>query len=230
MNRAAHGGLLEFSPAFADLSPTTQYAISSHAICYHLTPGETLVHQGDASRAFYIIKAGAMRLVKFSTDGHSVTLKVYGPGDVFGLLAGSGTYPSSAAVEAIHPTEVVAIEGDTARDLMLTYPEFALRAVDLLTSHVHHAHKRISQMATMRVEQRLAWSLLELACKFGSPDADGVILVNIPLTLQDLAEFVSTTPETVSRTLSTFKAEGLVEKTRTHIVILDCEGLRVLTE
>ncbi|MGF1505216.1 MAG: Crp/Fnr family transcriptional regulator [Anaerolineae bacterium] len=165
------------------------------------------------------MQKGALRLLRCTPQGHEVTLKIYGPGDVFGLLAVSGDYSGGATVEAIHKTEVIALLGQDIRQLMYTHGDLGVLITDLLVAHVHHAHKRLGNMTALRVDERLAASLLELAEKFGELCSSG-IMIDVPLTQQDLAQFIGATPETVSRTLKTWSQTGLLQKERRHIILL----------
>ena len=78
-----------------------------------------------------------------------------------------------------------------------------------------------------RVSQRLARALLELADRHGQPDSRGVV-IEPPMTRQDLAAIVATTLFTVSRLLSDWENQGLVESSRARVRVRNVEGLRLL--
>lgn len=216
-------------PAFAHLRPDAQAALLSSAHTYRLKTGDVLLHQGDPISAFYIIHSGGMRLVSYAEDGQVVTLKVYGAGDVFGLLAISGSYPHPTQIEAIQDSVIIAVDGHDARALMLDYPELALTIIDLLTAHVHEGHERVRHMATKRVDRRLAQSLLKLADKFGREEGSHVT-IDLPLTQRDLAEFTGTTVETINRTLTVWEKQGIVACSHKHITILSLCTLEAFLE
>jgi CRP-like cAMP-binding protein len=216
-------------PLNARLSADALDALGAVARTVYLNPQDILLGQCETIRAFYVIVEGGVRLVEYTPDGQSVALKIYGPGDVFGLLAVSGSYPHPTQIESIHDSVLVAFDGQDARRLMSTYPEVALLVIDLLTEHVHHAHQRIRQMAAEKVDRRLARTLLHLCDKFGRDDGQ-IISIDAPLSQRDLAEFTGTTVETINRTLTAWEKRGVVRCSHRHIDVLDRAALVGIAE
>lgn len=221
------GAVLDDIPAFRALAQEILHSLESHAILYQLKANQTLFHQGDMATSFYIVLHGGIRLVEHTHEGRNVHLKLYGRGDIFGLLAVSGAYPYPAGAQAICNSTVAAIMGTCAREMMLNHPSLALLIIDMLVKHVHGAHARLRQMASERVEQRLARTLLHYAEKFGRWTEDG-ISIDIPLSQQALADFVATTLETINRTLSKWEKQAWIHTTRQHIDILQPLALHEL--
>jgi CRP/FNR family transcriptional regulator len=215
--------------AFQHLDSTILSAMLSVARTLTLKAGEVLLYQGDYIHSFYILQSGGMRLLQYTEDGQCVALKVYGVGDVFGLLAISGSYPHPTQIEAIQESTLIGIDGQDARALMLDYPELALTIIDLLTAHVHEGHDRVRHMATKRVDRRLALTLLKMCDKFGKP-LDGNILIDVPMTQRDLAEFSGTTVETINRTLTQWEKQGWLICSHKRLEICDLAALQVVAE
>ncbi len=205
-------------PALRHLDADITTAMAEAARAHYLKPTEVLLYQGDIIHSFYAIQCGGIRLVDYAEDGQSVALKMYGQGDIFGLLAVSGGYPHSTQIEAVHESLVIAIDGADVRSLMIAYPVLGLTIVDLLTAHVHEAHTRIRAMAITRVDRRLARSLLHLCAKFGQEDGHNIVL-DVPLSQRDLAEFSGTTVETVNRTLKQWQKQHLVSCGHKRVII-----------
>lgn len=217
-------------PVFQTFSVQLLEALRLNAQVYHLKPQETLLFQGDQIRSFYVILKGGIRLVEYGDSGPSVTLKIYGPGDIFGLLAISGSYPHPTQIEAIHDSTVLAFDGNTTRNLILEYPELGLAIIDMLNQHVHHAHRRIRHMAAERVDRRLARTLLHFCDKFGKENCSGSISIDVPLSQRDLAEFTATTVETINRTLTQWSKQGFIACSHKHIDVLNREALTTITQ
>jgi CRP-like cAMP-binding protein len=154
---------LSVIPDLQRITRDGQQALIAIARVLHLTTGSVLLYQGDVIHSFYLIQQGGVRLVEYMPDGQSVSLKIYGPGDVFGLLAISGSYPHATQIETIHDSTLLAFSGEETRRLMLVYPDIALFVIDRLTAHIHEAHHRLRAMAVERVERRLARALLHLS-------------------------------------------------------------------
>lgn len=210
---------------FKHLSLNVLEAIRQIATLCRLKTGEILISQGSSSQAFFIVQEGAMRLVRYMPDGKAFNLKMYGKGDMFGLLSISGEFYHHASVEAVNETDVIAIPASDARVLMATYPEFAITLVDWLVGHVHETHERIRSLAVERTERRLARALLHFHAKFGVIE-NGRNVITVELSQKDIAEFTATTFESVNRILRSWKKADYVDYNRTAIVILDPEKLQ----
>lgn len=229
MIRSAFSTPIPHIPAFDHLGSEVLRAILDVSRLVQLRAGEVLLYQGDYIQSFYVVKNGGLRMLHYNEDGTCVALKVYGEGDVFGLLAVSGTYPHPTQIEAIHDTALIAIDGQDVRALMLDYPKLALTVIDLLTAHVHEGHERVRHMATKRVDKRLAQSLLKLCEKFGKPVGTH-LLIDVPLTQRDLAEFTGTTVETINRTLTQWEKDGWVLCSHKRLEVCDPAALQTIVE
>lgn len=216
-------------PALSHLPACTLAAMSRIARINTFRPGEVLVYQDSPMHSFFIVLRGAVRLAEYGSTGQTVALKIYGPGDIFGLLAVSGSHTHNAQVESIHETLVATLNGADTRQLILEHPQLGLTIIDLLTSHVHHAHYRIRDMAAKRVEQRLARALLHLAEKFGQQQG-AITSINLPLSQRDLADYVSTTVETINRTLTAWERQEIVRCSHKHVDVLDQASLAAIAE
>lgn len=210
-------------PLFDGLDDASITALGTIARQHTLRTDETLFRQGDYARSFYAVAAGGVRLIEHTTEGKVVNLKVYGTGDIFGLLAVAGVFPHYAEIVAVTHSTIIAFDGEKTRHLMQRHPAIALRVIDFLVDHVHHAHDRIRQMAVEKAEQRLARALLHLCNKFGQTTANCQILVDF--SQQDIAEFTGTTVETVNRMFKTWEKQGYIERRRLTIAVLDAAAL-----
>jgi CRP-like cAMP-binding protein len=214
-------------PLYKNLSPKAREVLHSSAKTYRLRTGSILFRQGEITNTFYSVLSGGVRLVENIEGGKQVNLKVYGPGDVFGLLSLAGEFPHRADVIAVGHTEVLAFSTLQTRQLSQQYPEIAWKIIDLLVLHVDHAHTRIRTLAAEKVERRLARSLLHFCQKFGSPETNGTLQV-ANFTQQDLAEFTGTTIETVNRHLRKWEQLDIITRRRMQITVVDPVQLRNL--
>lgn len=211
-------------PLFAGLNARALAALAESAQQVVLAKGETLFEQGDDATAFYIVTRGGVRLVEHTPEGKALNLKVYGPGDTFGLLAVTGGYAHNAAVIAAGPSVLYSFNGAAMRDLISRHPSVGLRIIDALVDHVHHAHDRIRQMAVEKTERRLARALLHFSAKFGQSVGPGQVSTNV--TQREIAEFTGTTTETVSRLFKSWERAGYIQCDRSSITVLAADGLR----
>lgn len=185
--------------------------------------------QGDPASALYVLTAGRVRLTQVTPEGDQVILHLVHPGEMFGGIAvlGDATYPVSA--QALEDCQALAWDGEGMAGLMERTPRLALNALRLLAGRVQELQDRVRELATERVERRVARTLLRLARQAGRKVENGV-LIDLPLSRQDLAEMTGTTLFTVSRVLSRWEQQGLVEAGRERVLIRFPHGLVRIAE
>jgi CRP-like cAMP-binding protein len=185
--------------------------------------------QGDSADRLYVLIEGRAKLCQMTADGQQVILKIVGPWQMFGGLAlvGGEEYP----VCALAAEDSRALTWSTAvlTDLLHRYPLLSLNATRWMSSHVKETQQLFTQLATERVEQRVARTLLRLTAQMGMKRPDGVLL-DFALTRQDLAEMSGTTLYTVSRILSQWKKDGLIETGRERVLVKYPHGLLMIAE
>ena len=210
---------------FQDLSSEAIKALAHIAVAYELESGNPLYQVGDYATQFYVVVSGGIRLVESTVEGKAVNLKIYGPGDVFGLLAFTRDYRHESSAVTIRPTIVLGFNGSEAREVAKHHSDFAVKVIDCLTEHTHHAHDRIRNLAAEKTEKRLAGALLHFHSKFGH-EQDGNLIISADLTQRDISEFTGTTLETVNRQLRSWEKAGYIQLSRKRIDILDKQSLQ----
>ena len=102
--------------------------------------------------------------------------------------------------------------------------------LEITAGRLQAAHERVRQLSAFPVEHRVAFTLLKLAEKFGERQK-GRLLIQTPLSRDDLAEMTGTTTESASRAISQFQKAGLIETGRLWVAITDREELeKILNE
>jgi CRP-like cAMP-binding protein len=180
--------------------------------------------QGDGANNIYLLLQGNVKMVQSNSAGQQVVIRIIGPQTLFGALAmgESEIYPVSAQVmensQAAYWSKTVIMQ------CVQQIPQLALNAMQIMAGHIHQMQERFQQISTERVEQRLARTLLHLASTSGSPIPEG-ILIDIPLTRQELAEMTGTTLYTVSRILNQWEDKKFVICSREQVIIRFPHGL-----
>jgi CRP-like cAMP-binding protein len=186
-------------------------------------------HEGDEGESCYALQEGRVKLTQVAPDGHEVVLQIIVPGALFGGVAAFSdrTYPVSA--QAMTETRSLRWSGQALRSLMEEHPRIALNALKYVASRLYESQDRIRELATERVEQRIARSLVRLLNQSGRR-IEGGVLLDLPLSRQDLAEMTGTTLYTVSRILTRWEQEGVVKSQRQRIVVTSPHRLMALAE
>ena len=185
--------------------------------------------EGEAAEWVCVVAAGRLRLTQAGPDGVEVILRFVGPGEAAAALAvfDDAVYPATAWAEA--GTRLLLWPRATMRALLRRHPTLALNALEVVSERLREVQERFRELATERVAQRLARALVRLVRQAGKKVAGGV-LIAMPLSRQDLAEMTGTTLFTVSRILSEWEAQGIVESGRERVVIKRPHDLVAIAE
>lgn len=190
---------------------------------------ENLFNQGDTAQLVFLLLSGRIRLVQTNRNGEEVILRYLTVNDlaaIVSVLRGKD-YPATA--EIVQPGEALCWDGITLRDLMQKHADIAINAIDITLERLEEFHHRFLDMTTIRVEQRIARTLLRLMKRGGKNTKDG-ILIDFPLSRQNIAEHAGTTLYTVSRVLSAWGKANYVKSTREKIIIKDAHSLVVIAD
>lgn len=227
--RAAVTDLLLGTPLFEGMSAADLDPLLDSAMLVRIDEGAIAFHQGDEARSFDILVAGRLKLTQVTADGNQVILRYISPGEMFGGIAALNGNPFPATAEAV--TDSVALHWD--RDLfqrhMQTLSRLSFNVLKEVSRRFGEVQARFRELATERVERRVARTLLRLARQAGKRTEKG-ILIDLPLSRQDLAEMTGTTQFTVSRVLSDWERRDLVEAGRARVVLRNHHALVVIAE
>lgn len=179
------------------VSPDLPEAILSYA------PGEQIYAEGDLAFSLYAVVAGAVRTVRHSSDGRRQIGDFYYPGDHFGLEVDE---EHAFAAEAMCPTHVRMMRLGSPEDRAVTETAFRELA---------RAHDHLAMLGRRSAEEKVASFLLALA-RHGPCDQAA-----LPMSRQDMADYLGLALETVSRVLSRFQDDNLV-------AFVSCRDFRIV--
>jgi len=217
--------LLRRVPFLAVLPDGDRESLAAAARRRRFARGQTIFHKDDPGESLFIIEEGAVRIYLPSPRGSDLTLALLGSGDYFGDLALLDGGPRSASAEATEETATLVLErGDFAR-LIGSRPESAMAIVAAVARRLRETDEMAADLAFLDVGGRLAKKLLELASTHGVARGRGVML-DLPLTQDELASMLGVTRESVNRQLARFRRLGLVGAEKRRFLVLDAEGLR----
>ena len=203
--------------------------LSANAIERSIEEGEYFFLQGDPAIYFYVLISGRAKLMQTNTAGQQVNLRTLNEWQMFGALGAvreNASYPATA--EALENSTALAIKNKFLHEMMQTRPYISFDLMKLMTGYIQEMQDRYRELATEKVERRIALCLLRLTSQMGTKSADGDI--ELAFTRQDLAEMSGTTLYTVSRVLSEWEKRGLVESGRERVLIRNPHGLVQISE
>jgi CRP/FNR family transcriptional regulator, cyclic AMP receptor protein len=217
--------LLGGVPVFSTLVPEDLQRIAQFAVPREFDAGEVVFREGDASDTCYVVRDGRARVLRTHTDGRTLTLATFGPGDFFGELALFEDERRSATVEAIERTHAVAVLGPDMRRLMSEHAEISARLVIALGRRLRETNERLSRQSFQTVQSRVAVVLIQLVQQesAGEDKRDGVL---VTATQADLAQLAGSSRESASRFLAVLERAGVISQGRGRLVVHDPEALK----
>src|SRR5438067_5717006 len=169
--------LLQRVPVFSALGEDELAHVAEVTVPRRFEAGEVVFREGDESNTCYIVRSGRARAIREHTDGRSITLANFGPGDIFGELAMFDNERRSATVEAVETTEAVAILGGDMRRLLRQHAEIAIKLLTALGRRLRETNERLARQSFQTVQSRVASVLLQfVAAAQAEGGGDGDVL------------------------------------------------------
>nr|WP_294546563.1 helix-turn-helix domain-containing protein [uncultured Rhodopila sp.] len=188
---------------------------------HHFVPDRAIYEEGDQAKFFYKVVRGMVRTCRFLSDGRRQIDAFHAEGDVFGFESG-GQYRLSA--EAVSECQVIAYrrrgtDGSAAQEDRLARQFFAHAMTCLARAQEHSL-----LLGRGTAVQKIATFLLEMSEREARDDA-----VDLPMSRQDIADYLGLTIETVSRTLSHLERDGVIGlPTARRVMLKDRKSLRLM--
>lgn len=185
---------------------------------------EHILREGHENNNIFIIRTGVVRVDTYNQHSRRQTLSFLKEGDFFGEIAVFTGDVISANVVSVVKSEIYTIRKEDIDTLVEAIPQLARNIIVYLADRVRNADKVIYDYAFKMLEARVASKLVSLMHMFKGKDDDKTF-INLPITHQDLADFVGTSRETVTKILAKFKDNGFIDIQTKKITILDEERL-----
>jgi CRP/FNR family transcriptional regulator, cyclic AMP receptor protein len=212
---------------FCSLSPAAMESLdrAKHASCF--PEGSVVFLEGQAPRGVYMLCQGRVKLLTTNADGKSLILKIAQPGEILGLHAAITGKPHEVTVETLQPSQLTFIRREDLLRLLNEHGDACLHAAEHLARDCQSAYDVIRSIGLSHsVSEKLARLLLQWSCD--GRVVDGTIRMKLALTHEEMAQLIGTTRETVTRTLSDFKKQNLLELSGSTLVIRNKAALERL--
>jgi CRP/FNR family transcriptional regulator len=180
--------------------------------------GETVYREGDKRGELYVLHTGSVKVYRLSSEGKEQVIRNVGPGEFLGELSLFSTHRQTDHAVALESTRMCVIAWDDLRTLMERIPSIAFKVMEQLSGRLEKTEHLLEQTNLHPVEQRLARYLVE--------SSKGADRFSLALSKGDVASLLGMTQETLSRRLSAFQQEHVIELVgHRGVRILDREAL-----
>jgi len=208
-------------PIFNHLEDEQMEEIMGTILSVSYSKGEILYREGDQSDSLYIVSSGKIKIYRLSESGKEQLVRILYPGDFTGELSLFNASIHESNAETMAETSVCKITRTDLQRFLMKYPSIALEILSEFSSRLEKSEKQTTRFATEKIDTRLALFLTE--CLDREKETSEFIL---PMSKKDLASYLGTTPETISRKLGELEQAGYIkQKAQRKVEIVDMDGL-----
>jgi CRP/FNR family transcriptional regulator len=211
-------------PVFEALEPTDLEHVAQVAVARRFAAQQVIFREGDTSDTCYVVRTGHARAIREHTDGRTIALAHFGPGDIFGELAMFDDERRSATVETLDDVDAIAISGSDMRRLLREHPDISVKLVIALGRRMREANERLTRQSFQTVQSRVAGVLGQLVDQARAEGADSTDVL-VTITQSDIAQLAGSSRESASRFLAVLERAGVVTQGRGRVTVHDPTAL-----
>lgn len=187
----------------------------------HFKKGEPIFREGVRSNFIYLMLKGVVKCYKMDEDGKELITGLYRADDFLGFTSFVDTIPYQETAIAVEDTEVAGISKADLVNILQKNQNVSLELMGLLTENITDIKEQLLQMAYSSVRKKTAQTLLQFSEILNKKPEEP-----IRISRSDLASVAGIATESLIRTLSGFKKEGLIEIEGRNIRILELDSLQ----
>ena len=169
--------------------------------------GQTIYSPGMKANSLYILSSGRIRIYRLSESGKEQLLRIIIPGEFTGELAlfKEGVYEAFA--EALEDVQICMIHHNKFKNLLLEFPSVSSKMLEVLANRLSVSEEQTAWISTESVRDRLIHYLARSSYKIKNKDT----IVDLTLPKKDLASYLGTTPESLSREWTHLTNKGIIQ-------------------
>lgn len=183
--------------------------------------GEVVYDEGNHANNIYLIKAGVIKSHKIDEFGKELITKIYKAGEFFGYTSFTENIPYLESSTAMEKSEVVSFSKDDLKKMLQKNHKLTLEFIQLLADNLVEFKEQLLQMAYGSVKKKTASTILQFTEKIPTKSVG-----TIKISRSDLASVAGIATESLIRTLSSLKKDGLIDIEGRNITVLDIEKLK----
>jgi CRP/FNR family transcriptional regulator len=214
---------------FAGLGDQDLESLAQLAITRSFPPRATIFVEGRAAQGFHLLVRGQVKLVKSSPEGKEYIMRLVGPGETFAEAAVFGDIPYPATAITLEDSQTLFFPKGPFLQRLAALPTLARNLLAISSRLMLHLTRQLEDLSLKEVSARLARYLLERCENTHGRIAKGATC-QLSTTKTQLAAYLGTISETLSRTLARFKRLGLIAVDKGKITIIDPEALQNIAQ
>jgi CRP-like cAMP-binding protein len=182
-----------------------------------------LFHQGDPCEGFYMVLDGMVRLYKSSADGREHVVEVIRAGQSFAEAAVFAGADCPVTAETLEPSRLLFFPKAPYRAFLEARPQVLFGLIASLSVRMHHLVAKVERLTLCDARQRVAGFVSDLVGATPPPHT-------LDVSKRTMAAQLGLTPETLSRTLASLQAEGVIRLDGRRFEVIDAEALAAVSQ
>ncbi|HSP11084.1 MAG TPA: response regulator [Salegentibacter sp.] len=191
---------------------------------HNFKTGESVYEEGKTSVNFYMVDRGVVKAHKFDSRGKEIITQLYKDGDFFGSLSFNSNSSYREFATAIEETTLYSLSRDKLRDILYENSRLSMELLEVMNENLFGIKEQLIDIAYASVRRKTAKTILMFAREIKKNP-----LHSIRISRADLAGVAGIASETLIRTLSDFKKEGLIEIEGRNVKLLDADKLEKIS-
>jgi len=183
--------------------------------------GEIIYDEGNHANNIYLVKSGVIKSHKIDEFGKELITKIYKSDEFFGYTSFTENIPYLESATAMEKSEIISISKDDLKKILMKNHKITLEFIHLLTDNLIEFKEQLLQMAYGSVKKKTANTILQFTEKIPNKSVG-----TIKISRSDLASVAGIATESLIRTLSNLKKEGLIDIEGRNITVIDIEKLK----
>lgn len=210
-------------PLFNHLDFEDQKRIKELAVTKQYDKGE-VVFSPDSDDQLTIVARGSMKVYRLGENGKERLLRIVKPGDYDGESSLFGVTNDNMFGEAMENTEVCFVRQSDFQELLKNYPDLSLKLLTMNAQKSARTELQTQLLWMDKIEQRVAFYLSNHSYDLDKEKFE------LPMKMKDLASYLGTSPETLSRLLKQLEQDNIIARDRRMIEILEMDKLEAVIE
>ena len=207
-------------PLFNHLPLEDQQVVDRYITHFKYKKGEEVFNPED--NKMIIIDQGRVKVYQLAVNGQEHLIRIDQIGDYEGEMRLLTNSAEDLYGKALEDTIICSLSKSDFDSLLLDYPQIAIRLLELNAQKMMQLEMKINYLSKEKIEARLALYLTDQIQKFGKNN------FNLNMKMKDLATFLGTTPESLSRTWRLFEKNRIIERNKKQVKIIDKAQLNAL--
>lgn len=222
--------LLKNVSLFAQITEDELADLTSDLTVQTLHKNQMLFQQNSTTSSLYIVKNGSIQIKSFGREGELIYVGIYGPEQCFGEYSVLDGLPRSGEAIALTNTELLVLTRPAFFRYLERRPTVAIKLLVTASRRLRFAEATVDHPVPMQPREKIVRVLLNVSERYGKPDDShsGTVQFSLRLTGDDLASLAGVTRDVANAVVTQLEHSKLLQLERSHIVVAETNGLRML--